>query len=287
MPRQALDLDQARDVGGLVLRQGMPDHQVSTAAIVASRRRAGSEEARADQEPRASRRASRAVRCRVFCHSSRTTICRTHSFEIPTASPIALSVAPAFRALAIALSRPTPRAISCCNLGITVLSRRVRSFVRAAALARASFSWRMYEGYVSVAPLRRWRPETPRYPPHLPHAPPFSERSHSRHPCGSRNHQTPNLKPSRQRRLNPTIPPHGGPATSGECSPDPALGCTPSTDIGRHSEEGSFVPRAAVSRCSKVRVQLGLLDHLIRGHKKARCHREADAMSRHRTRCLL
>jgi hypothetical protein len=131
------------------------------------------------------------------------------------------------------------------------------------------------------------RPETPRYPPHLPHAPPFSERSHSRHPCGSRNHQTPNLKPSRQRRLNPTIPPHGGPATSGECSPDPALGCTPSTDIGRHSEEGSFVPRAAVSRCSKVRVQLGLLDHLIRGHKKARCHREADAMSRHRTRCLL
>jgi hypothetical protein len=27
MPRQALDLDQARDVGGLVLRQGMPDHQ--------------------------------------------------------------------------------------------------------------------------------------------------------------------------------------------------------------------------------------------------------------------
>jgi hypothetical protein len=161
MPRQALDLDQARDVGGLVLRQGMPDHQVSTAAIVASRRRAGSEEARADQEPRASRRASRAVRCRVFCHSSRTTICRTHSFEIPTASPIALSVAPAFRALAIALSRPTPRAISCCNLGITVLSRRVRSFVRAAALARASFSWRMYEGYVSVAPLRRCnRPST-------------------------------------------------------------------------------------------------------------------------------
>jgi hypothetical protein len=27
MPRQALDLDQARDVSGLVLRQGMPDHQ--------------------------------------------------------------------------------------------------------------------------------------------------------------------------------------------------------------------------------------------------------------------
>ena len=27
MPRQALDLDQARDVGGLVLRRGMPDHQ--------------------------------------------------------------------------------------------------------------------------------------------------------------------------------------------------------------------------------------------------------------------
>jgi hypothetical protein len=27
MPRQALDLDQARDVGGLVLRQGMLDHQ--------------------------------------------------------------------------------------------------------------------------------------------------------------------------------------------------------------------------------------------------------------------
>ena len=51
-----------------------------------------------------------------------------------------------------------------------------------------------------------------------------SERSYSRHPCGSRNQQTPNLKPSRQRRLNPTIPPHGGPATSGECSPDPALG---------------------------------------------------------------
>src|SRR5580704_1099884 len=138
MPRQALDLDQARDVGGLVLRQGMPDHQVSTAAIVASRRRAGSEEARADQEPRASRRASRAVRCRVFFHSSRTTICRTHSFEIPTASPIAPSVVPAFRALAIALSRPTPRAISCCDLGITVLSTRVRSFARAAAGKRCA-----------------------------------------------------------------------------------------------------------------------------------------------------
>ena len=27
IPRQALDLDQARDVSGLVLRQGMPDHQ--------------------------------------------------------------------------------------------------------------------------------------------------------------------------------------------------------------------------------------------------------------------
>jgi hypothetical protein len=40
-------------------------------------------------------RASRAVRGRVFCHSSRTTICRTHSFEIPTASPIAPSVVPA------------------------------------------------------------------------------------------------------------------------------------------------------------------------------------------------
>jgi hypothetical protein len=88
-----------------------------------------------------------------------------------TASPIALSVAPAFRAFAIALSRPTPRAISCCNLGITVLSTRVRSFVRAAALARASFSWRMYEGYVSVAPLRRCnRPSTaPRLVPGSAH----------------------------------------------------------------------------------------------------------------------
>jgi hypothetical protein len=34
-----------------------------------------------------------------------------------------------------------------------VLSTRVRSLVRAAALARASFSCRMYEGYVSEAPL--------------------------------------------------------------------------------------------------------------------------------------
>ena len=57
-----------------------------------------------------------------FSHTSRTTICRTHSFEIPTASPIALSVAPAFRAFAIALLRSTPRIISCCILGITVLS---------------------------------------------------------------------------------------------------------------------------------------------------------------------
>jgi hypothetical protein len=83
-------------------------------------------------------RASRAVRGRLFCHSSRTTICRTHSFEIPTASPIAPSVVPAFRALAIALSRPTPRAISCCDLGITVLSTRVRSFARAAAGKRCA-----------------------------------------------------------------------------------------------------------------------------------------------------
>ena len=83
-------------------------------------------------------RASRAVRGRLFCHSSRTTICRTHSFEIPTASPIAPSVVPAFRALAIALSRPTPRAISCCDLGITVLSTRVRSLERAAAGKRCA-----------------------------------------------------------------------------------------------------------------------------------------------------
>jgi hypothetical protein len=41
------------------------------------------------------------------------------------------------RAFAIALLRPTPRVISCCILGITVLSTRLRSFMRAAALARA------------------------------------------------------------------------------------------------------------------------------------------------------
>src|ERR1700722_20732420 len=81
-----------------------------------------------------------------FSHSSRTAICRTHFFEIPTASPIALSVAPAFRAFAIALLRLTPRVISCCILGITALSTRLRSFMRAAALSRASFSCRTYEG---------------------------------------------------------------------------------------------------------------------------------------------
>jgi hypothetical protein len=81
-----------------------------------------------------------------FSHSSRAAICRTDSFEIPSASPIALSVAPAFRAFAIALLRPTPCVISCCILGITVLATRLRSFMRAAALARASFSCRIYEG---------------------------------------------------------------------------------------------------------------------------------------------
>jgi Resolvase, N terminal domain len=60
--------------------------------------------------------------------------------------------------------------------------------------------------------------------------------------CGSRNHQTPNLKPSRQRRLNPTIPPHGGPATSGECSSDPALGMISlsSAELPRRSRLCSF-----------------------------------------------
>src|SRR3984893_4013469 len=67
-----------------------------------------------------------------------------------------------------------------------------------------------------LIPLQR--PKAPRYPPHLSHAPPSSERSYSRYHFGSRNHQTPTSKPSRRRRLNPTIPPHGGPATSGECS---------------------------------------------------------------------
>src|ERR1700730_17065801 len=66
------------------------------------------------------------------------------------------------------------------------------------------------------------RPKAPRYPPHLSHAPPSSEGSYSRYHCGSRNHQTPNLKPSRQRRLNPPIPPPGGLESSGVGSPEPA-----------------------------------------------------------------
>jgi Protein of unknown function (DUF2865) len=44
--------------------------------------------------------------------------------------------------------------------------------------------------------------------------------------------------------------------------------------IGRELDV-RFVPEAAVSKCIKVRVQSGLLDHLIGGHKKPRWHRKA------------
>jgi hypothetical protein len=89
--------------------------------------------------------------CRPGGHYLRSAISRTHCSEIPSASPIALSVAPDFRARAIALLRLTPRAISCRILAIAALSTRFRSFLRAAALARR----RMYDGYVCSTPERR------------------------------------------------------------------------------------------------------------------------------------
>jgi hypothetical protein len=67
--------------------------------------------------------------------------------------------------------------------------------------------------------------------------------------------KTPNLKPSRQRRLNPTIPPHGGPATSGECSPDPAPGnnLTVVAELPRRSRPCSFTrPLTTSVRCTPV-----------------------------------
>src|ERR1700738_2315835 len=46
--------------------------------------------------------------CRSGSHYLRSAICRTHCSEIPSAFPIALSVAPDFRARAITLLRLTP-----------------------------------------------------------------------------------------------------------------------------------------------------------------------------------
>ena len=96
-----------------------------------------------------------------FSYRSRTTICRTHSFEIPTASPIALSVAPAFRAFAIALLRLDPAR----NLLLHSGDHRAldpRALFRACGSPGTRlFLLRVYEGYVSVAPLRRCnRPST-------------------------------------------------------------------------------------------------------------------------------
>src|ERR1700730_9593890 len=51
-----------------------------------------------------------------------------------------------------------------------------------------------------LIPLQR--PKAPRYPPHLSHAPPSSERTYSRYPCGSRNHRTPTSKPSHSDRAH-------------------------------------------------------------------------------------
>ena len=59
--------------------------------------------------------------CRSGRHYLRSAICRTHCSEIPSAFPIALSVAPDFRARAITLLRLTPRAISCRILAIAAL----------------------------------------------------------------------------------------------------------------------------------------------------------------------